>query len=126
MKEATFWLFNAAALATMYFVPSFPAVGVAVLAACAMLCLLSFLQNTHEPGNPAYGLLGSLLLFSGAYALLAYPNASTSGLSGYLAEGSVWLGCGLWIFWVFRVSWRKREATNAQATDQSDNISVGD
>lgn len=115
MRERTFWLFNAVALAAMYFVPAFPLIGVAVLATCAALCMTSFLRDKDAPGNPAYGLLGSLLLFSGLFALVTYPEVTMRGLLADVVEGSIWLGCGLWAFWIFRVSWRKREA--AESTD---------
>ena len=114
MGEKTFWLFNAVALAAMYLVPSYPSLAVVVLITCATLCLTSFLRQRDESGNPAYGLLGSLLLFSSLYGLLIFPKDSATGLLNYISQGSMWLGIGLWGFWIFRVSWRKKEAS-AQA-----------
>lgn len=124
MKEKTFWIFNAVALTAMYYVPHFPIIAALVLAACIALCAISFLRSRGEPGNPAYGLLGSFLLFSSVYGLLAYPSVVLNDVLYLFLEGSIWLGCGLWAFWIFRVSWRKREANAKQAATQPDNATA--
>ena len=120
MKEKTFWIFNGIALAAMYSVPQFPLLAVLVLGVCITLCAISFVRDRDEPGNPAFGLLGSFLVFLSIYSMLIYPNVVLGKVPNLLLDVSMWLGCGLWAFWIYKVSWRKREATLKQSTTLND------